>query len=187
MRRDELLAELRRLAVINGVAPDGVVVLAIDDDLDTLQLYRHELEPAGFRVLTADGGELGLRMAREHRPAAILLDLLMPGMDGFAVAAELHQDPNTRDVPIVVLTSHDVTVADKQRLDGTVRQVLQKGPDAADALMAWLRRVVKRADHDGAARDGTEPEGATPGTGRDNPVVATAGTSADAGLRPGQG
>jgi signal transduction histidine kinase/DNA-binding response OmpR family regulator len=144
VRRDELLAELRRLAVINGAPPAGVTVLAIDDDHDTLQLYRHELEPAGFKVLTADGGELGLRMARQHAPAAILLDLVMPDLDGFAVAAELQRDPKTRDTPIVVLTSHDVTTEEKARLNGAVREVLYKGPDAAEALLRWLRRVVTR-------------------------------------------
>lgn len=162
VRRDVLLAELRRLAVIDGEWPGGVTVLAIDDDPEALRLFRAELGSHGFRVLTADGGELGMRMAREHRPSAILLDLMMPDVDGFTVAGRLSEDPLTADIPIIVVTSGDLTDEQKERLAGAVAQILHKGPAAVAGLLGWLRRVTREVpgapmDMGHAAADAREP------------------------------
>lgn len=162
VRRDVLLAELRRLAVIDGERPAGVTVLAIDDDPEALRLFRAELGSHGFRVLTADGGELGMRMAREHRPSAILLDLMMPDVDGFTVAGRLSEDPLTADIPIIVVTSGDLTDEQKERLTGAVARILHKGPAAVAGLLGWLRRVTREVpgapmDMGHAAADAREP------------------------------
>jgi DNA-binding response OmpR family regulator len=79
--------------------------LIIDDEAPIRLLCRVNLEAEGMRVLEAANGEAGLALALEERPDAILLDVMMPGVDGWAVAEQLLEDERTRDVPIIFLTA----------------------------------------------------------------------------------
>jgi signal transduction histidine kinase/DNA-binding response OmpR family regulator len=83
------------------------VILAIDDDPDVIYLLSENLTEAGYRVVGALGGEEGLQKARELRPFAITLDILMPHKDGWQILYELKADPVTRDIPIIVLSIVD--------------------------------------------------------------------------------
>jgi DNA-binding response OmpR family regulator len=80
-------------------------VLVIDDEPPIRLLCRVNLEAEGMYVLEAGDGPTGLEQARSGRPDVILLDVMMPGLDGWAVAAELIEDASTRDIPIVFLTA----------------------------------------------------------------------------------
>jgi CheY-like chemotaxis protein len=86
---------------------DDSAILVIDDDPDVRQLLQRHLAAEGFRVLTAAGGEEGLRIARQVRPRAITLDIMMPGMDGWSVLTELKKDPDLAHVPILLCTILD--------------------------------------------------------------------------------
>ena len=89
-------------------APAGKgTVLVIDDDPSACELMVRSLSKEGFRVLTAPGGEEGLRLARESRPHVITLDVLMPGMDGWAVLRELKADPKLSTIPVIMITMAD--------------------------------------------------------------------------------
>jgi CheY-like chemotaxis protein len=90
-------------------AKEGVVttVLVVDDDENSRELMERGLVREGFRVITAGGGEQGLRMAKEFRPAVITLDVLMPGMDGWAVLRALKDDPEIADIPVIMVTMVD--------------------------------------------------------------------------------
>jgi PAS domain S-box-containing protein len=90
-----------------GAAPaaDGHTILVIDDDPQVLDLARRQLSPEGFRVVTAAGGEEGLRLARAARPAAIVMDVLMPGMDGWTVLAALKADAALADIPVIMVSA----------------------------------------------------------------------------------
>ncbi len=89
-------------------------VLVIDDEPDVLMLCRVNLEHAGHDVLVAESGETGLELARTERPDLIVLDLMMPSMDGFEVLEELAGAAVTRDVPVLILTA-------RTRMDDKVR------------------------------------------------------------------
>jgi len=91
------------------VAPDGAraTVLVIDDDPAVRDLMRRTLGKEGFRVVDAPGGEAGLELARAERPSVITLDVLMPGMDGWAVLSALKADPDLADIPVVMVTILD--------------------------------------------------------------------------------
>jgi DNA-binding response OmpR family regulator len=90
----------------DGVHNDAVTrVLVIDDEAPIRLLCRVNLEAEGMEVLEARDGPGGLEQARAERPDVILLDVMMPGLDGWAVAAELIDDDATRDIPIVFLTA----------------------------------------------------------------------------------
>ncbi len=113
-------------------------ILAIDDDPDTIYLLRENLAEAGYEVIAATDGEEGLRKAREHRPGAIVLDILMPQKDGWQILHELKADPATRDIPIIVLS-----IVDQKDLGFRLgaSDYLLKPPDR-DALVGALRRVA---------------------------------------------
>ena len=101
-------------------------LLAIDDDPVVLDLVKAMLESEGWTVLSAADGETGMALARARRPSVVLLDLLMPGMDGFEVVEALRGDPATSAIPIVVLTSKSMTRADKDRLRGRISYVAHR-------------------------------------------------------------
>jgi signal transduction histidine kinase/DNA-binding response OmpR family regulator len=131
-------------------------VLVIDDDPVQRDLMQRFLGREGFRVLVADGGEEGLRLAREMQPVAITLDVMMPGMDGWAVLAALKADPAVRNIPVVMLTMVDdpnrgytlgaAAYATKPVNRGRLSRLLRKYSSADE------QGGVLVVDHDGAAR-----------------------------------
>ena len=93
-------------AVLSGTEK-GPVVLVVDDDPNALDLLSRTLQGSGLEVVTAGDGPQALELARSLRPAAITLDVLMPGMDGWEVLGELKADPETRDIPVIMVTMTD--------------------------------------------------------------------------------
>ena len=136
--REHVLAALSRV----GVLPEAGTLLVIDDDPLALELVTAVLEPRGWTVLSAGDGETGTAMAKSHRPSVVLLDLLMPGMDGFAVAEALRSDATTRAIPIVVLTAKTLTRADKDRLRGRISYVAQKSEFDPAVLVSLVTRAT---------------------------------------------
>ena len=132
-------------------------LVAIDDDPVDLDLLEAVLAPEGWRVVRATGGEEGVRVVRKERPAVVVLDLLMPDVDGFAVVEQLRADPLVGDVPVVVLTSKEMTRADRERLAGQISFLAQKGtsrrPSSSASSDAWpapSSRRSRRHDRSGA-------------------------------------
>jgi signal transduction histidine kinase/CheY-like chemotaxis protein len=119
-------------------------LLLIDDDLTVHELLAEMLTPHGFVLEVAASGEKGLAAARRRPPDLVLLDLVMPGMDGFAVAAQLRTDPATATVPVVVLTSKDISPRDHERLSGTVNALVKKGETSQLDLVSALEQVLAR-------------------------------------------
>jgi signal transduction histidine kinase/CheY-like chemotaxis protein len=118
-------AEPERAPATAASGPRTVVV--IDDDPLDLALVEAVLTPEGFAVLRAANGMEGVKLVRARRPGVVLLDLMMPDMDGFAVVEMLRAEPATADVPIVVLTHKEMTRADRDRLGDRINHVAQKG------------------------------------------------------------
>ncbi len=96
-----------RAEVLDAVSASKPLILAIDDDAEMHDLLRRYLRDENFQLVTATNGEEGLEMARRLKPAAVTLDVMMPGVDGWAVLAELKSDPQTRDIPVIMLTMMD--------------------------------------------------------------------------------
>jgi CheY-like chemotaxis protein/anti-sigma regulatory factor (Ser/Thr protein kinase) len=118
------------------------LVLIVDDDADSRRHVRQMLEPENWRLVEASNGLEGFAMLREHRPSVILLDLLMPGMDGFEFSLELARHPEWSQIPVVVLTAKDITAEDRARLNGHVERVLRKGALRKEDLLAEIRRIA---------------------------------------------
>ncbi|WP_308016536.1 response regulator [Jidongwangia harbinensis] len=148
--RRALLSWLAR----HGLVPPGggpeLSVLVVDDDPVCLELIEAALSGSGIRVTRAGGGADGVRQARSHRFDLVICDLLMPEVDGFDVVAALNADPATRDVPVLILTTHDLDDAEKERLRGRVVGVTAK--DRAENLTD-LARTVAELTGVAAARD----------------------------------
>jgi CheY-like chemotaxis protein len=120
--------------------------VAIDDDPLDLDLLEAVLAPEGWNVLRASGGEEGIRVVRRVRPAVVVLDLLMPDVDGFEVVERLRADPLVDDIPIVVLTSKDMTRADHDRLAGRISYIAQKGSLPRAGLVGLVDGLVGGKD-----------------------------------------
>jgi CheY-like chemotaxis protein len=100
----------------------------------------------------APNGRVALERVAANRPELILLDLMMPEMDGFEFLAELRRHEKWQAIPVVVLTAKDLTPAERQRLSGSVERVLQKGAYSREALVGEVRKVVAScAAHKAAA------------------------------------
>jgi CheY-like chemotaxis protein len=140
VNREDVLSALGRV----GALPDSGTLLAIDDDPLAVNLVKAILQPVGWSVLSAGDGEAGMALARSRRPAVILLDLLMPGLDGFGVVEALRTDPETAAIPIVVLTAKTLSSAEKDRLRGRIFYVAQKGEFDPARLVDLVRRATWR-------------------------------------------
>jgi len=112
-----------------------------------IDLMRLILGRRGFEVKGANGGAEGLKMIRESAPDLILLDLMMPDMDGFQLVAKLQEDPALQDIPVIVVTARDLTAADRERLNSGVQTVLLKETFLPTELVDRIRRLVPDAGH----------------------------------------
>jgi signal transduction histidine kinase/DNA-binding response OmpR family regulator len=117
-------------------------VLVVEDEADMRNILRRMLERAGWVVAEAANGHEALERLAEDRPHLILLDLMMPEMDGFVFVEVLRQQDAWRSIPVVVVTAKDLTPDDRQRLNGYVEQILQKGAYSQEALLHEVQRLV---------------------------------------------
>ena len=144
--RDALLARLARYRYAPTVAHPAVRVLVIDDDPAALTMVERALAPAGFEVELAASGHEGLERARHGGFDLVICDLVMPDLDGFEVVDHLHAGTDTRDLPILILTGHDISPSDKRRLNGHILGVVSKnGFDLRAELSRWIARAVGAA------------------------------------------
>jgi len=121
------------------------VVLVVEDDATTRELMTASLEKDQFTVVVAENGADGLRKLATMRPAVILLDLMMPGMDGFQFTREVRGNFQWKDIPIVIMTAKDITAEDRALLDGQVSTILQKGACNREELLAEISSRIMRA------------------------------------------
>ncbi len=125
------------------MAPGQTHILAIEDEEDILALVHFNLVKAGFQVSCATSGEEGLKLARTLRPDLVLLDLMLPGMDGLAVCRALRKDPDMAEIPIVMLTAKgeegDVVAGLEQGADDYLSK-----PFSAKVLTARIQAVLRR-------------------------------------------
>jgi PAS domain S-box-containing protein len=135
--RARLAGVLRR---VGGAG--GRHVLVVEDDRDTRALLADMLRKEGCAVSEAGDGVSALERVAARRPDLVLLDLMMPRMDGFAFVQELRRRPGCADLPIVVLTAKDLTAAERQRLAGEAKKVLLKSLHSPEALAAEIRRAL---------------------------------------------
>ena len=130
----------------------GQRVLLVEDHEATRKFLRRMLIGEGCQVTEAENGRVALERLADIRPDLILLDLIMPEMDGFEFLAELRKTPASREIPVVVVTAADLTEEDHRRLNVGVKRVLNKAAYSRDELLEELRDLVAHyAGREGAS------------------------------------
>ena len=124
-------------------------ILVVDDEEDILELVRYNLSKERYRVTSALSGEIALQKAREEHPDLILLDLMLPGLDGLSVCRELKRDPAIGGTPIIMLTAKgedaDIVVGLELGADDYIVK-----PFSPRVLQARIKAVLRRREHDEA-------------------------------------
>jgi len=128
------------------------VVLVVEDEESILELLRYNLDKAGFAVIPAGSGEDGLGLARSRRPDLILLDLMLPGMDGLEVCRLLKRNRETENIPVVMLTARGEEADIVAGLELGADDYLTK-PFSPRVLMAHIRATLRRSTAPPAACD----------------------------------
>jgi signal transduction histidine kinase/DNA-binding response OmpR family regulator len=142
--RERLLTRLREITKLRAGDRAKPRLLVIDDD-DSVHSLLDEDFGAAFTIEKAYSGEDGLRVAEESEPDVIILDLMMPGMSGFEVAGSLKDNPRTANIPILILTSKEISNADREFLHNKAASLVQKGTSAREQLLREIRRVTAQA------------------------------------------
>ena len=121
-------------------------MLLVEDDIETREVMARALVKAGWTVSEAANGQEALDVMADLQPRLILLDLMMPVMDGFDFLAKLRAQPEWQQVPVIVITAKDLTKDDRERLAGRVEDVLEKSAYTREQLLERVSEAV--AAHD---------------------------------------
>jgi CheY-like chemotaxis protein len=120
----------------------SVSALVVDDDAQAVELLAQPLRQLGCKVLRAYGGAEGVTLARRYKPDLILLDLQMPEFSGFQVVDDLKADPDSADIPILIVTGRDLSEDDRRQLNGQVSQIIGKTDLETGRFMGEVRRAL---------------------------------------------
>jgi PAS domain S-box-containing protein len=146
IERDQILTMLRT----HARRSPGRRAMVLEDDPATRAVLRRTLEGEGWTVMEAKNGRVGLDLLGTASPDLVLLDLMMPEMDGFEFLDEFRRDDGHSATPVIVITAKDLTESDRKRLNGGVRDIVQKRSQDIDGLLAEVRvRVGAHARSDG--------------------------------------
>jgi PAS domain S-box-containing protein len=140
----------RLMAVLNKHhldAQTSAPVMVVEDDNSIREMMGKILKNAGWQVDLAENGCIALEHLKQNLPALILLDLMMPEMDGFEFVSKLRQEPSYADIPVVVLTAKDITNEDRQRLHTGVETIFQKGAYSQEKLLTEIEQVLISVTH----------------------------------------
>jgi CheY-like chemotaxis protein len=127
------------------------VVLIVDDNPDSREMYGEYFVAAGYRVLEASDGAAALALVRSTRPSVILMDLSMPGVDGWEATRRLKSDPETSAIPIIAISAHAEKSAQTRALDAGCDVFVAK-PCLPSEVARQVARMLDRATGDAAAR-----------------------------------
>lgn len=136
------MSPLRKHADPN--APPRGTLLLVDDEPQNVQLLVEVFEHAGYKTLSAGSGPEALEVARAQKPDAILLDLMMPGMDGFEVLRRLRADAEMRHIPVMVITAKYLDPDEQKFLAQNAQHVFQKGSFLIEDMVTGVERVLGR-------------------------------------------
>lgn len=120
----------------------NATILVVDDQPENVQLMAGVLTTEGYATLAAHSGPEALEILKNQKPDAVLLDMLMPGMDGFEVMRKIRENPHTAQIPIMVITAMWIGDEDRERITREAQGILQKGTFWIDDLLKEVARIV---------------------------------------------
>ncbi|HEX2853013.1 MAG TPA: response regulator [Opitutaceae bacterium] len=133
-----LLPIIQKISALRTQIP----IMVVEDNAAVREMIVRLLDREGWPAIEAENGRVALELLKEHTPSVVLLDLLMPELDGFSVLREMRANPAWRDIPVVVLTSLDLTAEVRRFLEQQAERVLQKGRYTRDELLQEVRESV---------------------------------------------
>jgi two-component system cell cycle response regulator DivK len=119
------------------------LVLIVEDNEKNRKLVRDSLQYKGYQTVEAETGEDGVRLARERRPALVLMDIQLPGISGIEALRQLRADPETRGIPVIAITA-SVMTQDRQKIMAAGFDGFQGKPISVKELLESVRRIVER-------------------------------------------
>ncbi len=122
---------------------EAALILIVEDNEKNRRLLRDVLEYSGYRTLEAVTGEEGVKMAREHNPALVLMDIQLPGIDGFEALAQLRAHPSTRETPVIAVTA-SAMLEDRDRIDTAGFDGYESKPIKVKKLLARIQLTLER-------------------------------------------
>jgi CheY-like chemotaxis protein/HAMP domain-containing protein len=150
-----LISEIQKI----GKPGTNSIMIVDDNDLDRQQISRI-IEEEGLRPVVAEDGAICLELIKKQVPDILVLDLMMPEPDGFAVLERIRGNPETRDLPVIVVTAKDLTEEDRNKLRGNVAAVLEKTAAKSETLLAEIKRILR--DLEGLPKHPEAEKSATP-------------------------
>lgn len=118
-----------------------VTILIVDDSPTEAEVVRDMLEKVGYEVIWADHADQGIRMAEQMQPSLILMDVVMPGMNGFQATRKLTRNPKTKDIPVVMLTTKDQVSDREWGLKNGARAYFVKPPEK-ESLLNQIKLLI---------------------------------------------
>jgi CheY-like chemotaxis protein len=140
--RQELYDTLVDLGLFPLAQGQTLKALIVDDDPKAVELIAVRIQPLASTVLRAYGGREAIDIAKRELPDVIVLDLMMPDVNGFAVVEALRQHPDTSRIPILIVTAKQITAGDRSRLNGYVAAIMEKADFEPERLTAEVRRAM---------------------------------------------
>jgi len=120
-------------------------ILVVDDEQDLLDLIEYNLKKEGFRVLKAENGQDGIAIAKEEKPSLVLLDIMMPRMDGIEVCDKMREDADLKHIPIIFLTARSDEKTEVEGLNKGADDFITK-PISTNKLISRIKAVLRRFD-----------------------------------------
>lgn len=143
---DRMLKKLKQIAKMSGIGARGVAkVLHIDDDPAARYLFRKILAATPYTLLETDDGHEGIALARREKPNVIVLDFLLKGMTAFDVLDDLKSDPRTRDIPVIISTSHALPPEERERLAQQTDAILSKAQLSRELALHRITDALRKA------------------------------------------
>jgi threonine synthase len=133
------------LSALNNVTPNRFSrVAVVDDTAEARRLIRRILQSQGdFEIFEATNGREAIELVSKELPDLVILDLMMPEVDGFAVLDELRSKPETANIPVIVATAKELTVDEKSRLQGQIQSLMLKGDFLNDEFLEEVRSLIR--------------------------------------------
>ncbi len=133
------------LSALNNVTPNRFSrVVVVDDTAEARRLIRRILQSQGdFEIFEAPSGREAIELITRERPDLVILDLMMPEVDGFAVLDALRSKPETANIPVIVATAKELTVDEKSRLQGQIQSLMLKGDFLNDEFLDEVRSLIR--------------------------------------------
>jgi signal transduction histidine kinase len=143
VNRSDLIAAVKSLFLTTKVRTQPIQVLIVDDDPQARELAVAAFKPYGFQLLTTASGEEAIRLIKDAHPDLVVLDLMMPDVNGFDVLDAMKADPATAEIPVFILSAKDLSQAERERLNGQVIARMDKRGLSPQQLLTELRKLEK--------------------------------------------